>query len=108
MSQFPLYTTLSTNLPKKDLTVLQKNELIKKISSMSTEDHELIYMLIKTYYINNDTGDSLSIPYNAQLGKDKIDFDLLDFPTGLKHLLFKFVTVHKKKLIEDEKFQKDK
>jgi hypothetical protein len=108
MSQFPLYTTLSTNLPKKDLTVLQKNELIKKISSMSTEDHELIYMLIKTYYINNDTGDSLSIPYNAQLGKDKIDFDLLDFPNGLKQLLFKFVTVHKKKLIEDETFQKDK
>lgn len=108
MSQFPLYTTLSSNLPKKDLTILQKNELIKKIASMTTEDHELIYMLIKSYYINNDSGDSLSIPYNAQLSKDKIDFDLLEFPVGLKQLLFKFVTVHKNKLIEDEKFQKDK
>lgn len=108
MSQFPLYTTLSTHLSKKDLTILQKNELIKKISSMSTEDHELIYMLIKSYYINNDTGDSLSIPYNAQLSKDKIEFDLLDFPNELKQLLFKFVIVHKKKLIEDETFQKYK
>lgn len=108
MSQFPLYTTLASNLPKKDLTILQKNELIKKIASMTSEDHELIYMLIKSYYINNDMGDSLSIPYNAQLGKEKIDFDLLELPNGLKQLLFKFSTIHKNKLIEDEKFQKDK
>ena len=30
MSQFPLYTTLMANLPQKDLTILQKNDLIKK------------------------------------------------------------------------------
>lgn len=107
MSQFPLYTTLMTNLPKKDLTLLQKNDLLKKIGSMNTDAHELIYALVKCYYIEHNKHDVLSIPYKGQLSKDKIEFDLLEMPTQLRQLLYKFVIVHKKKLIEDEKIKQE-
>jgi hypothetical protein len=105
MSQFPLYTTLMANLPDKDLTVLQKSDLIKKISSIDSEAHELVYALIKSFYMENNGGDSLSIPYKGQLCKDKIDFDLLEMPNKLRQLLYKFITLHKKKLVEDEKIK---
>lgn len=107
MSHFPLYTTLMYNIPKKDLTIVQKNELIKKIVDMNPNEHELIYMLIKSYYVNNDNGDIFSIPYKAQLCKDKIDFDICEFPLSLRQLIYKFVVLHKKKLIEEHIFQKD-
>lgn len=103
MSQFPLYTTLINNLPEKDLTIIQKNDLIKKISAMNTEGHELVYALVKCFYIQHNGGDVLVIPYSGQLSKDRIDFDLLKMPNKLRQLLYKFVNVHKKKLIEDEK-----
>ena len=90
------------SLPEKDLTVLQKNDLLKKINTMDTDAHELVYALIKCFYMENNRGDPLSIPYKGQLSKDKIDFDLLKMPNKLRQLLYKFVNVHKKKLLEDE------
>ena len=95
------------NLPQKDLTILQKNDLIKKINIMDTYTHELVYVLVKSYFIENNGGDALSIPYNAQLSKDKIEFDLLELPIPLRQLLYKFVIVHKKKLIEDEQIKQE-
>jgi len=101
MSQFPLYTTLKDNLATRDLTIIQKNELLRKIAALQSDEHELVYMLIKSYYIEHDNGDALSIPYKAQLGKERIDFDLLDLPIGLRQLLFKFVNIHSKKKLEE-------
>lgn len=106
MSQFPLYTTLITNLPKKDLTIAQKRDFVRKVTDLDQEAHELVYALIKCYAIEHNTGVSFSLPYNGQLAKDRIEFDLLDFPIELRQLLYKFVTIHKKKLIEDIKIQK--
>lgn len=96
-----------TNLPQKDLTVLQKNDLIKKITAMDTDAHELVYALVKSFSVEHNRMDTLSIPYNGQLAKDKIEFDLLEMPVQLRQLLYKFVTVHKKKLIEDEKIKQE-
>lgn len=102
MSQFPLYTTLIKGLPKKDLTIMQKSDLIRKIKDLDTSAHELLYVLIKCYYLEHDSKETLTIPYKGTLSKDKIDFDLNDFPQQLKQLLYKFVNIHKKKLQEDE------
>jgi hypothetical protein len=102
-SNFPLYTTLNNNLPTKDLTILQKNDFIRKIPSLDFKAHELIYALIKCYFLENDNGEAFSIPYKGKLAKDRIEFNLLDFPPGLKQLLYRFVILHQKKLIEDQK-----
>jgi len=106
MSNFPLYTTLNTNLQKKDLTVLQKNEFMKKIQELDSKAHELIYALIKCYFLENDSAEPFQIPYNGKLAKDRIEFNLCDFPPALKQLLYKFVIIHQQKIIEDKKLEK--
>src|SRR5271156_2337055 len=105
MSQFPLYSTLIKNLPEKDLTICQKKELVKKINSMDTETHELIYVLTKSFNIENDKS-NLVIPYKGIITKDKIEFDLSEMPNKLRQLLYKFVILHNKKLKEDEEIKK--
>jgi hypothetical protein len=102
-SNFPLYTTLFTNLPRKDLTIVQKNDFIRKVADLDSKTHELLYALIKCYFLENDSGEAFSIPYNGKLAKDRIEFNLLDFPPNLKQLLYKFVMIHQKKLLEDQK-----
>ena len=106
MSNFPLYTTLNTNIQNKDLTVLQKNEFIKKIQELDPKGHELIYALIKCYFLENDSAEPFQIPYNGKLAKDRIEFNLLDFPPKLKQLLYKFVIIHQQKVIEDKNLEK--
>jgi hypothetical protein len=102
-SNFPLYTTLFTNLSDRDLTIVQKNDFIRKVSSLDPKTHELLYALIKCYFLENDGGEAFAIPYSGKLAKDRIEFNLLDFPPKLKQLLYKFVTLHQKKLLEDQK-----
>jgi hypothetical protein len=104
MSQFPLYTSLVSGLNNKDLNVLQKNELVNKISSLPQDTQELIYALIKCYYIEHNK-DKIGLPYKAQIIKDKLEFNLLDFPNELRQMLYKFVNLHSKKVIEDEKIK---
>ena len=103
MTSFPLYTTLSQNLVAKDLTVLQKNDFVKKIATLEPEAHELIYALIKCYYIEKESGDSITIPYNGKLDKDCINFNLLSLPLQLRQMLYKFVNLHKQKVEMDNK-----
>lgn len=106
MSYFPLYTSLNINIPDKDLNVIQKNEFIKKMQKMDIETHELIYALIKCFFMeNNNNIDSFGLPYEGQLQKDKIEFDLLNLPFKLRQLLYKFINIHKKKILEDEKIK---
>jgi hypothetical protein len=105
MTTFPLYTSLISSLPQKDLTIAQKSAFVKKIKTMDHESHELIYALIKSYFMDRDQGDLLTIPYQGQLNKDKIDFDLLTLPIPLRQLLYKFINLHSKKLEEDKEIQ---
>jgi hypothetical protein len=100
---FPLYTSLITNLPTKDLTVLEKQALIKDIATLDTDAHELIYALIKSYYLEHSGGDE--IPYNGKIQKDRISFSLLDMPVKLRRLLYRFISLHVKKLAEDKIYQ---
>jgi hypothetical protein len=104
MSQFPLYSSLNKNIPDKDLTLIQKKDLIEKIR-INTEVHDLIYALIKTFYIDNFNGDHFALPYKGKLNEDKIDFDLDELPKKLKQLLFKFINLHAKKIDEDKNFK---
>lgn len=94
-----------TDLPEKDLTVLQKKDFLNKIVNLDTEAHNLIFVLIKCYYMENDNGDYMTIPYNGILAKDRIDFDLLTLPNKLRQLLYKFVNLHGKKMAEDKEIE---
>jgi hypothetical protein len=95
MNNFPLYTTLKTGIPTKDLTILQKNKIVNKIEEMDSEGHELIYALIKTFSNENEV-----IP--CVINNDSITFDLEKMPTKLKQIIYKFILFHEKKIIEDK------
>lgn len=105
---FPLYSTLITNLPKRELTLVQKNEFINTITTLDTDTNELIVALIKCYYLDKDKGDVLRIPYKGEYTKETetVSFNLSDFPQELKQLLYKFIKMHNKRIIEDNEIKK--
>jgi hypothetical protein len=101
MNSFPLYSVLSENIPKKDLTIPEKTDFMKKIIELDVDGYELIYALIKYYYIQ-DKGNAMSIPYKGTVLKNAVKFNLLDFPSQLKQILYKFILMHRKKIEEDK------
>lgn len=100
---FPLYTMLMTNIPKKDLTIPQKNDFISKIKTLDQEGYEHVYTLIKCYFANHiEDVNNVSIPYSGKVHSDRIDFNLLDLPNELRQLLYKFILTHVAKMKEEK------
>ena len=94
MSKFPLYDSISKDIPKEDISVFQKNRFIKRVQKIDNNGHELIYALIRMYQIeNNEDNTSFTLPYNGTYNDKNITFDLDHFPIKLKHILFKFLKV---------------
>jgi hypothetical protein len=102
MNKFPLYTNISKEIKsKRDLTIKQKDEFINKINQIDDEGTELLYTLIRFYYIEETNDQSCDIPYKGILNKKNIKFDLENFPFKLKHILFKFLNMHLNKMSEN-------
>lgn len=100
MNNFPLYDTLSKSIPKKDLKVAEKNALIERIKNLDRDGQEKIYLLIKTHSIKN--GEKSNIPYGGIFYINRIDFDITSLPVDLRHIINRFVSIHEKKLEEEE------
>jgi hypothetical protein len=96
MSNFPLYNTLNTDIPTKDLQAKQKDELVKKIKKIDKSGSELIYALIRTYQMeNSDDISTFKLPYGGKFDEDNnIVFNVLHFPIPLRYILHKFVLLH--------------
>jgi len=107
MSKFPLYDSLSKDLPQEDLTPTEKRLFIKKIGKIDNNGHELVYALIRMYQVeNNEENTSFTLPYNGIFVDSDINFDLDKFPIYLKHILFKFLSVHIDKMKEEKNIEK--
>ena len=97
MSGFPLYDNLYKNASNKDLTVKEKKNFISKVNKMNKNGKELLYALIKTYFLmNNDNKSNNKIPYGGKISdnNDKlcdIEWNLNKFPKNLKQMLNKFL-----------------
>lgn len=100
MTSFPLYDSLIKDIPKKDLTVKQKEEFVEKIEKIDENGRDLVYTLIQFYNIDNcDEELSEDLPYNGvreeiKKGKENLTWTFTDFPIKLRHLLYKFVVMH--------------
>lgn len=107
MSSFPLYDNLKNDLPKKDLTIKQKEELINCVLKMDSNAKELIYVLIQQYNSEYNTGKfSDDIPFNAIKKQNSdtecdISWSLTDIPIQLRQLLYKFMLLHIKNKAEE-------
>lgn len=112
MSNFPLYDNLERNLPKKDLTVKQKEKIIKKIEDIDNKGRDLIVALIQFYYIKNEHKElNEDLPYKGIRTKIKKDIEditwsFTDFPIKLRHILYKFVLIHMQSIKEEQARQK--
>jgi len=106
MSNFPLYTSISADIPEKDLTGTQKADFVKKVESMDLDGHELIYALIKTFYIENENDSPFTLPYGGKFIKNEMSYDMDGIPLKLRQILYKFAKIHIKKMKEDRKLEK--
>jgi hypothetical protein len=95
---FPLYDNLlkDINLECSDLTLEEKEELIKKIKKIDLSGAELIYSIIRKYQLENETDSmsSFNLPYKAVQQKTGIKFNLELLPNKLKQMIYKFVNMH--------------
>ena len=108
MNFFPLYNNLIKDIPKKDITAKQKDEIIKNISKIDDNTKELIYVLIQ-FYCNNNEKTKNNIPYNGNkkesinknVGIYDITWNLAELPIPLRQILYKFISLHMKQKDED-------
>lgn len=97
MNNFPLYDTLIKDIKTTDLTLHEKDNLIKNIKKLDDNGFEILYALIRVYHINNEQIDiNFSIPYEGKVVKNDIKFDLEILPNNLKQLIQKFIFIHLK------------
>ena len=108
-SNFPLYKSLSQDIPTSDLTAKQKTELLKLIKNIDNNGCERIYVLIKTHQIENSTDkNALGIPYQGKYVKTDLEFDLNELPNELRQILYKFVKIHTETMNEENDLNKNR
>ena len=109
MNNFPLYNSLITNIPTKDLSVKQKEEFIKKVQNIDSKGRDLIFALIQFYRIENNNKDIKNIiPYNGvsevtKENTENLTWSLGDFPIKLRNILYKFIVMHMQTMEDDAK-----
>jgi hypothetical protein len=102
MSTFPLFTSLRKGLLSRDLTAKTKENFIAEVKNIDESGSELIYALVRFYYIE-ETGTPLpGLPYEGKITDDNVQFNLDNFPNKLKQLLYKFIQLHVKNMEEEE------
>ena len=98
MSGFPLYDNLYKNATNKDLTPTQKKNFIKYVDKMNVNTKELLYALIKIYYIENGENNT-DVPYSGKIlnssgNKEDLQWDLQNFPKNLRQILNNFLLMN--------------
>ena len=97
MSGCQLYYTLNANLPKKDLTVKNKNILLNSIPKLTKDQLEQVFLLIcehqKVKRGTDYNSENIVIPYGGTSENLGIQFDLTKFPIELRWVLFKFIDI---------------
>ena len=114
MPTFPLYDNLSRNIPKKDLTVAQKEDFVKKVETINQAGQDLIYALVEYYRMEEDKDtDIKTVAYNGtkeDVSKNNVSltWSFIDFPLKLRHILYKFMILHTTSMKEEEVRQTSK
>ena len=112
MSNFPLYNNLIKDIPKKDLTVKQKEEFVNKVGMINETGTNLVVALIQFFCVENAEEELLKdLPYKGTREtvvkrKENLSWSFSNFPIKLRHILYKFVLLHMHSM-EEEKVRVD-
>jgi len=97
MTSFPLYDNLEKGIYEIPLKKAEKDDLMSKIKLLDNNGHEIIYVLIKTHFIENEPEtESYKMPYGMKSLKLGLRIDLNVIPPKLQQILKKFVELHNK------------
>jgi hypothetical protein len=88
---FPLYETLKTD-DFKELSEEEKDTLFETIKTMSDDKQEILYALIKAYYMEEQQQymTTNELPYGGKVLKNRLKFDLDQIPSKLQYILNSF------------------
>ena len=92
---FHLYDTVNKDIPKKDLSVENKEHFIKVVKELDQEQINIIFILIKKYQLEEDKTDD-DLPYGGILENNNIKFIFTNFPIKLRHIIYNFIKLHLK------------
>lgn len=95
MHGYGLYQTLSFNIPKRDLSLTQKKELVKRISTLGKKQCEALLLLICEHARSSGDFDiqTLEIPYTGKQEGGNVVFDFSKFPVSLRWVTWRFIQV---------------
>ena len=66
MSKFPLYDSLYKEAEDKDISSPHRKFFLSKIEKLDQDGYELIYVLIKIYYLKHNDDSGIVLPYNGK------------------------------------------
>lgn len=93
---FPLYSILEKNNSDYEDTKENQLRLIERINNMTDEQHKLIYVIIKMFYIRQKPKTNLlSLPFGGKMIDKNIEFQFNTFPLKLKKMIHEFSKLQK-------------
>lgn len=88
---------VTSSLSKKDLSVAQKKELLQKLSTLTRDQTDAVFMLIVEHsrrYGNFEYNPTdIHLPYGLEQKAKTITFDLKKLPIPLRWILWRFSNV---------------
>lgn len=90
---FPLYESLrQIDEDYKELRDDEKDALIDKFKAMNDEKQEIVYALIKAYYMEEQQQfiSTNELPYSGKALKNRLKFDFDCIPSKLQYILKEF------------------
>jgi predicted RNA-binding protein with PUA domain len=102
-TSFPLFNNLY-NECSNDLLLTYDDqiELCNKIKDIDDEGCEIIFALIKFYYISIDNGYIDNLPYKPKINKNGYKYELNNLPLKLINMIHKFLELHINKIELDK------
>lgn len=76
------------------LTDVQKAYIIHTIPKLDHKGHELLFFLIRIFHNDQEQNVSFQLPYQSSSTSDDVEFDLMNFPLQLQHMIHMFVRMH--------------
>jgi len=102
-SSFPLFHNLYNETANENLLNYEHQmELCQKIKEMDDEGCEIIFAIIKFYYISIDNGFIDHLPYKPKINKNGYKYELNNLPIKLINMIEKFVNLHNNKIELDK------
>jgi len=99
-TSFPLFNNLlqETTQIEQSLTYDEQIELCNQMKELDDEGCEIIFALIKFYYIIIDHGFVDNLPYKPKVNKSGYKYELNHLPNQLIHMIQRFVNLHRTKI----------